>query len=289
MTTFELAAARILAPLSELLHKPMQLVDGQSPQAGNQFAVRLDVPRVAIVAADGSPFSDSERRVILELFDVIRAAGESEERYAELEQRMLSLQRENLDLTVRNRTLSEVSSRDTLTGLYNRWYVIEKIDSELNRALRHGSPMSLLMLDIDHFKRINDTWGHPAGDEVLRSVGKLLRESCRVYDVPGRYGGEEFCIVLPETRPGNTTVVAERIRKRLESTELSCGSGSIAVTASIGIAGMDADTDDGEVLNPAALIDRADRALYSAKSRGRNRIEMWERALFDGAEDTGGH
>ena len=117
---------------------------------------------------------------------------------------MLSLQRENLDLVVKNRMLSEVSSRDALTGLYNRWFVIEKIDSEMNRALRHGSPMSLLMLDIDHFKRVNDTWGHGAGDQVLKAIGKLLRDSCRVYDVPGRYGGEEFCIVLPETRPGNT-------------------------------------------------------------------------------------
>ena len=98
---------------------------------------------------------------------------------------MLSLQRENLDLVVKNRTLSEVSSRDSLTGLYNRWFVIEKIDSEMNRALRHGSPMSLIMLDIDHFKRVNDTWGHGAGDEVLQGIGKLLRDSCRVYDVPG--------------------------------------------------------------------------------------------------------
>ena len=288
MTSFESAAARILAPLSELLQKPMHLVDGQSPEANNAFAVRLNLPRVAIVAADGKQFAEEQRRLILELFDVIRVAGESEARYQELEQRMLSLQRENLDLTVRNRTLSEVSSRDTLTGLYNRWYVIEKIDSELNRALRHGSPMSLLMLDIDHFKRINDTWGHPAGDEVLRSVGKLLRESCRIYDVPGRYGGEEFCIVLPETKPGNTTVVAERIRKRLESTMLPCGESSVAVTASIGIAGMDEQA-EGDVLSPAALIDRADRALYSAKSRGRNRIEMWDRALLEGAEDVGGH
>ncbi|HYR28028.1 MAG TPA: GGDEF domain-containing protein [Thermoanaerobaculia bacterium] len=264
----------------------MQLVDGAS--ADNAFAVRLDGPRMAVVAGDGKPFSDEQHRLIRELFDVIRMAEESESRYQELEQRMHSLQRENLDLTVRNRKLSEVSSRDTLTGLYNRWYVIEKIDSELNRALRHGSPMSLLMLDIDHFKRINDTWGHPAGDQVLRSVGKLLRESCRVYDVPGRYGGEEFCIVLPETKPGNTTVVAERIRKRLEMTSLPCGEASVAVTASIGIAGWD-DGSDGEALSPAALIDRADRALYSAKSRGRNRIEMWDRALLDEADFVDGH
>jgi diguanylate cyclase (GGDEF)-like protein len=280
MQTFESVAARILGPVSELLRKPLSLIDGQSPEAGNAFAIRLSVPRVAVVSADGTPFTETERRVVEELFGVIRVAAESEARYEELEHRMLSLQRENLDLIVKNRLLSEVSSRDALTGLYNRWFVIEKIDSEMNRALRHGSPMSLLMLDIDHFKRVNDTWGHGAGDQVLQAIGKLLRDSCRVYDVPGRYGGEEFCIVLPETKPGNTGVVAERIRSRLESTELPCGDTSIVMTASIGIAGLD-QPEGTDILSPAALIDRADRALYSAKSRGRNRIEMWDHALFD--------
>jgi diguanylate cyclase (GGDEF)-like protein len=148
--------------------------------------------------------------------------------------------------------------------------------------------MSLLMLDVDHFKRINDTYGHGAGDQVLQAIGKLLRESCRVYDVPGRYGGEEFCILLPETKIGGTTVVAERIRSRLESTELACGDGRVVVTASIGIAGMDA-PEVAELLSPAALIDRADRALYSAKTRGRNRIETWDSALYEVADDAPGH
>jgi diguanylate cyclase (GGDEF)-like protein len=288
MQTLESVAGRILAPLSELLRRPLHLVGNQSPEAGNSFAVRIAAPRIAIVSSDGTPFAEAERRIIHELFEVLRFASESEARYQELEQRMLSLQRENLDLIVRNRTLSEVSSRDALTGLYNRWFVIEKLDSELNRALRHGSPMSLLMLDVDHFKHVNDTFGHAAGDQVLQGIGKLLRDSCRVYDVAGRYGGEEFCIVLPETKPGSTSVVAERIRSRLEATEIPCGETSIVVTASIGIAGMDAAA-DSEVLSPAALIDRADRALYSAKNRGRNRVEMWESVLLDGVEDAIGH
>ncbi|HEX7831616.1 MAG TPA: GGDEF domain-containing protein [Thermoanaerobaculia bacterium] len=250
--------------------------------------MRLVSPRIAVVSSDGAPFADVERRVIHELFDVLRYANESEARYLELEQRMLSMQRENLDLIVRNRNLSEVSSRDSLTGLYARWFVIEKLDSELNRAMRHGSPMSLLMLDVDHFKRVNDTFGHSAGDQVLQNIGQLLRDSCRVYDVAGRYGGEEFCIVLPETKPGNTSVVAERIRSRLESMEIPCGDTSIVVTASIGIAGMDTPA-ESEVLSPAALIDRADRALYSAKNRGRNRVEMWDSELLIGVEDATGH
>jgi diguanylate cyclase (GGDEF)-like protein len=287
MDILEGAAARLLEPVAELLQRPLELVDAQSADAGKACAVRLHMPRVAIIAKDGAPFHESERRLIQNLFDIVRVAEESEERYRELEQRMLSLQRENLDLIVRNRSLSEVSSKDSLTGLYNRWFVIEKLDSELNRSLRHGSPMSLLMLDIDHFKRINDTWGHTAGDQVLQSIGKLLRDSCRVYDVPARYGGEEFCIVLPETKPDNTTIVAERIRHRLASTELVCGDSSIVVTASIGIAGVDATAD--EILSPALLIERADRALYSAKSRGRNRIEKWGDAVLEICDDGVNH
>ena len=286
MESFESAAARMLAPLSELLQKPLTLADSRSAEAAHRFAVRLALPRVSVASADGQPFTEAERRVIEQVFNVLRMVEESESRYAELEQRMLGLQRENLDLTVKNRMLSEVSSRDSLTGLYNRWFVLEKIDSELNRALRHGSPMSLLMLDLDHFKRINDTFGHTAGDQVLQGIGRLLRESCRVYDVPGRYGGEEFCIVLPETKSGNTTIVAERIRQRLASSALPCGDGSIAVTASIGIAGTD--STEAAVLSPAELIERADRALYAAKNRGRNRVEMWS-SSFDVPGDAVSH
>lgn len=272
MNTPDSAAARILVPLATLLQRPLELAEGHATAS---FAIRIAAPRLSIVARDDRPFSDVERQVVTELFDVLRVAEESEARYQELEQRMISIQRENLDLVVRNRVLSEVSSRDVLTGLYNRWYVIEKLESEINRSLRHGSPMSILMLDIDHFKRINDTWGHAAGDQVLQAVGKLLRDSCRVYDVPGRYGGEEFCILLPETRLGNTSTVAERIRGRLEATELQCGDGRTVVTASIGVAGLDGDG----VVSPASLIERADRALYSAKNHGRNRVEVWEEAF----------
>jgi diguanylate cyclase (GGDEF)-like protein len=280
MTILEVAAARMLEPLSELLQKPLSIVKNDSGEAAPAFAMRLTSPSLSIAAGDGQPFSALETRVIRQMFGVLDMLEHSEARFEELEHRMLALQRENLDLVVKNRALSEVSSRDSLTGLYNRWFVMEKIDSELNRALRNGSPMSVLMLDVDHFKRINDTWGHPAGDQVLQGIGKLLRDSCRVYDVPGRYGGEEFCIVLPETKTGNTSVVAERIRERLAATALTCGDTSVVVTASIGIAGMDTQN-DGHVLSPAGLIERADQALYSAKHNGRNRIETWGAELLE--------
>jgi diguanylate cyclase (GGDEF)-like protein len=243
-------ASRLIRSLSTLLRKTLSLVDGE-------------------IRADG-PLLDDERAVVRDVAELVRATGDAEE----LEARVAQLQRENIELIMKNRVLAEVSARDALTGLYNRWYVMEKIESEMNRSLRHGSPVALLMLDIDHFKRINDSFGHAAGDSVLKSFGQVLRESCRVYDVPGRYGGEEFCIVLPETRIGNTTAVAERIRQRLAESRFDVGGDHVSITASMGIAGMDSVADEG-IVTSAALIERADRALYSAKHRGRDRIEVW--------------
>ena len=216
---------------------------------------------------------------------LLRRGEENERVIEELQLHKARLESENLDLMVRNRFLSEATAKDALTGLYSRWYVLEKIESEINRSLRSGSPMSLLMLDIDHFKKINDTFGHSAGDQVLQLVGRLLKESCRVYDVPGRYGGEEFCVLLPDTGMQNTPMVAERIRSRLASAEITVGGATLGVTASIGIAGLDS-SDVQSLLSPSALIDRADRALYTAKHRGRNRCEVFDAELFDiGPED----
>jgi diguanylate cyclase (GGDEF)-like protein len=267
------AAGQVLRPLSSLLSTRLKLENGTAADE-NSSTVNIAGSNLVVRAADSRPFTDTEREFLREVFDLIRLAEQTDARMRAFEDRIGRLEGENLDLLMQNRTLSEISARDSLTGLYNRWYVMEKIDSEMNRALRHGSPMSVLMLDLDHFKKVNDSFGHSVGDEVLKVVGQVLRESCRVYDVAGRYGGEEFCVVLPETRVGNTKQVAERIRSRLASTELPVGSSSITVTASIGVAGMDSVSDEG-VVSAAALLDRADRALYAAKHHGRNRVELW--------------
>lgn len=266
-------AGRVLRPLSAMFNSRLKLETGTAADE-NRTTVSVSGGNLVVRAADGRVFNETEREFLREVFDLIRLAEESDARLRAFEERIGRLESENLDLLMQNRVLSEISARDSLTGLYNRWYVMEKIDSEMNRALRHGSPMSVLMLDIDHFKRVNDSFGHTVGDEMLKIVGQVLRESCRIYDVPGRYGGEEFCIVLPETRVGNTTVVAERIRTRLAATELPVGNASVSVTASIGVAGMDSVSDEG-VVSAAALIERADRALYAAKHLGRNRVELW--------------
>ncbi|MEO6259173.1 MAG: diguanylate cyclase [Thermoanaerobaculia bacterium] len=265
----EEAATRIVRSLSALVQCPMSVSGASHPDDAHSIALTS----LLSIRAD-RPFRDEERSILAELVPLVRSAADQDAHIDDLEARVAQLQRENAHLLTQNRILSEISARDSLTGLYNRWYVMEKIDSEMNRSLRNGSPVSVLMLDIDHFKNINDSFGHTAGDSVLRTFGQVLRDSCRVYDVPGRYGGEEFCIVLPETRVDNTTVVAERIRERLAASRFDMGEQEISVTASIGIAGMDSRNGE-DVVTSSALIDRADRALYSAKHLGRNRVELW--------------
>ena len=261
-------AVRFLRPLSAIIDKPLTLIDGF---ATDDAVTVVAAPGMAV--RSGQPLAANERQILAALLDLLGGAHECDERYRDLEQRFLTMQQENMELLMRNRILSEVSARDSLTGLYNRCYVMEKIECEMNRSLRHGSPMAVLMMDIDHFKRVNDTWGHSVGDLVLKSVGQILRDSCRVYDVPGRYGGEEFCVVLPETPLDNSPAVAERIRTRVEMSAVAFDGANINVTTSIGIAGIDAATADA-ILTAPALIDRADRALYVAKHRGRNRVEL---------------
>jgi diguanylate cyclase (GGDEF)-like protein len=273
MSFAEDAAGRIVRSLSALLHKEVSLIDPASEDGARSFVL---TPTLAV--RDDDALSSSGRDLVREVASVLRFAGERDGRVLELERRLAEMQSDNIDLVMKNRALAEISARDSLTGLYNRWYVMEKIDSEMNRSLRHGCPVSVLMLDIDHFKRVNDAFGHAAGDGVLRSVAKVLRDSCRVYDVPGRYGGEEFCVVLPETKTGTTTVVAERIRERMASSSFNVGVDSVVVTASIGIAGIDSMEGEG-IVSPSILIDRADRALYSAKHLGRNRVELWDVAM----------
>jgi diguanylate cyclase len=163
-----------------------------------------------------------------------------------------------------NRLLSEISRTDGLTRLLNRRYWEQAVADEFERCRRGGQRASLLMLDIDHFKVINDRHGHPVGDEVIRRLGAILHDTLRQGDVPGRYGGEEFGIVLPDTRAAGAEAIAERVRRRIEGAALSPS--GIRATVSIGIAELDAEDRDYSV-----WIAHADRALYSAKERGRNR------------------
>jgi diguanylate cyclase (GGDEF)-like protein len=161
----------------------------------------------------------------------------------------------------------QLSVTDALTGLLNRRYIEARLVEEIKRSNRHGFPMSFMMLDVDHFKSYNDNFGHPAGDEALKLVGKVIRDTLRGADVAARFGGEEFSILLPQTTGEEAIAIAERIRHNIENTDFP----HRQVTASIGVASCSA-----ELCISADLVDAADRALYEAKRRGRNRIQEFE-------------
>jgi len=161
---------------------------------------------------------------------------------------------------------------DPLTGLYNKRYFKQALPYEIARALRYGKPMSLLMIDIDHFKQLNDIHGHPKGDQVLAAMGSSLGEALRSTDFSFRYGGEEFAVILPETRLESAFQVAEHLRAALQdrlSRQLN-STGQESVTASIGLAAFPYDGATADL-----LLNHADHCLYKAKQQGRNRV-YWE-------------
>ena len=162
----------------------------------------------------------------------------------------------------------ESSQRDALTGLYNRGFFDELITQDIARARRQQWDLSLMMIDIDHFKSINDRYGHPGGDEVLRHVTKAMLQQLRTSDVLCRYGGEEFSLILPQTGTEKSKFVGERIRRAVESTLISYDDAGISVTISIGSAMLKNNMTSG------SLINHADQALYTSKNEGRNRVTI---------------
>jgi len=167
------------------------------------------------------------------------------------------------DLEDLNAKLRERADLDGLTGLHNRRAFEERIEEEISRSARHGIPLSLLMLDVDHFKALNDTLGHTAGDRVLQALSDLLRDSARTMDFVSRYGGEEFAIILPHTGVEASHLMAERLRRVVESAPWPVRQ----VTVSLGIATLTPTITDART-----LLESADRALYHSKQAGRNRV-----------------
>lgn len=169
---------------------------------------------------------------------------------------------------LRQKELERLTRLDGLTGLFNRNTFVELSKQELRRAQRQGSATAILLMDLDHFKRINDTWGHPAGDAVLKHVAHMAASTVRSTDLVGRLGGEEFMVLLPNTSLEAARRLAEKLRHRLESTPTAWEGGTITATASIGLAGTTA----SEKQAFESLYNNADKALYLAKQRGRNQV-----------------
>ena len=187
----------------------------------------------------------------------LRARLRSGERIIALQEDLLRTQSE----------LEHQASHDRLTGLWNRGRVLDQLTRELYRTKREKACLAVVMVDIDHFKRINDTWGHATGDAVLCDLGRRMQQALRVSDAIGRYGGEEFLMVLPRADLAGGSEVAERVRRAVEAKPVAEGGHEHQVTVSLGVASSATSGFD-----PAVLIRAADRALYRAKADGRNRV-----------------
>jgi diguanylate cyclase (GGDEF)-like protein len=183
--------------------------------------------------------------------------------------RIIELQNE---LMASRDTFRAKASRDSLTGLLNHEEILGILKQELTRADREGSCVSVIMADLDHFKMVNDTYGHLAGDAVLLSVAKRMHSLMRPYDAIGRYGGEEFLIILPDCCSDCSFAFAERVRIILSSERIDTPEGKIAVTISLGLSACGSDRRQ----DADSLVKAADEALYKAKKNGRNRVELYQ-------------
>jgi two-component system cell cycle response regulator len=180
-----------------------------------------------------------------------------------------NLEQSNLRMEESNEALRELATRDGLTGLFNHRHFKELLETELTRAARYDRPLCLVMMDVDHFKIYNDTHGHPAGDEVLKTLADIIKSRLRDVDHSARYGGEEFVALLPETDWKSGKIVADDIRAQMENFPFKGKESQPLgkVTVSFGVAEFPTDSADA-----TSLIEKADEALYRAKSEGRNRI-----------------
>jgi diguanylate cyclase (GGDEF)-like protein len=233
----------------DLTHKVAFM--GEFSSAFNTMVERL---------AESREMLEQQRRAALNLIDEAQAAREEVEKV----NRELSARLEEIQLL--QVQLQEQAIRDPLTTCYNRRFLIENLEREFSRALREGYPISIIMLDIDHFKNVNDAFGHAAGDEVLRAVGQMMLHYNRQSDIVARYGGEEFILMLPNVPLQTAISRAEELREMILSSQHIVGENTLQVTASMGVAGF---PDHGRVYEE--VIRAADKALYVAKNSGRNR------------------
>lgn len=242
------------------------------------------MPTRSLEDEDATPMGVDEpttvvKNVLFGKTPIARIAVAVEKSTYEIEELVTLVARE-LGGAIRLATVVEDSRRlaatDSLTGLANRRTFAASVQSESERSDRRGTPLCVLLLDVDHFKQVNDRFGHASGDAVLARIGALLADQCRSYDIVARWGGEEFVVALPDTSLAQGRDVAERIRAAVERTVVHATNGSaIALSISIGVAARFPDEPQD------ALLDRADRAMYAAKTGGRNRV-----CAADEREDT---
>ena len=176
------------------------------------------------------------------------------------------------ELEIANSKLFELSCTDGLTGVFNRRHFDSTLEAEVARNARYGTPLSLILVDVDHFKLVNDQHGHTVGDDVLREIAAVLKNMVRKGDIVARYGGEELAVVLTNTQKAGAMLLAERLRAAIECVDHKAREGTFKTTASFGVSALD---DREASITMAELLIRADEALYSSKRNGRNRVAAW--------------
>lgn len=237
-------------------HEKTALLEAQAEEAAQALRLRLELGKVR---HDG----EMHRLRHVELARANQELEAASERLRRSDQEKSALVEQ---LREKSALLEQETREDALTGLSNRRHLEQMLDHEFRRARRFGHPLALIMIDVDRFKDINDRHSHVAGDAVLRHVGAVIRSACRTVDAAARYGGDEFVVVLPETRVGDALLIGERIRLEVESLASAEFSAALRPTVSVGVA------DDVGSTSPSELLGAVDRALYAAKERGRNRV-----------------
>lgn len=191
----------------------------------------------------------------------------------QLIQAKIALEKLTRELEEKNKVLDNLANLDGLTGIYNHRYFQNTLEQEISRATRRETSLALLLIDIDHFKNFNDTYGHQIGDFVLKEFAETLKKNLRNYDTLARYGGEEFAVILPDSTEEEAMLVAEKLRQAVEHKVFADSRSEYRVTASFGIAACaPAIIDD---FSKSSFINKADEALYEAKDKGRNRVASW--------------
>jgi diguanylate cyclase (GGDEF)-like protein len=230
----------------------------------------FSVTELGLLLGVALPAQQSLDRVLL---DTCKQLGELTIGFEDLVARIQELleEKEGLELQLRaaNRTLEQIALTDMLTGLANKRALADAMRRDFARAERSGTSIAMVILDLDHFKHVNDTYGHAVGDEVLREVGRAVSAGLRSGDISGRFGGEEFVLILPGATVDGGKLVAERLRRNIEAVAIKTGSTVLRVTASFGVAAV---SGPGTADLADATLKRADDALYRAKHEGRNRV-----------------
>ncbi|HXE97189.1 MAG TPA: diguanylate cyclase [Dongiaceae bacterium] len=268
-----------LEGFKKLLSSPVDVIlcDLEMPRIDgfkflSMLKARPDLQNIPVIILTG--MNDRERKIKgLELgaIDYITKPFDNEELVARVKVH-LKLKKLQDELVRSNELLLELSNTDHLTGLFNRRYMMEALDKEVQRSIRKGGTLSLIMLDIDHFKRVNDEFGHLQGDAVLQMVALHLQKELRSYDCAARYGGEEFVAILPDSTLKEAVFVADRIRLAVQNIRFSGPPAKLRLTASLGVASFS----PGHSSSVDGFIKLADDALYRAKATGRNRVEFYD-------------